>query len=320
MSVRFAWPSFIGPWSVVVEDLRTDGRHRPGCVDVPRRRVRLDQAGDWESATFHVTASTSEETPLGLASVRAFAILSSPRTNTRIPFALTATDSGESRFNGTVEVARPAIAGAVDLAVDIGARLGDRPRLVGLGDPWSVIVDASAAPTPPGAPPFETVWLDFKAQEAPFAAQQQPDAYAVLDLTKPALLLNDGIDGLRGLLLAGSARHERRRLREVLGTSIARQATATLMRAAATDIVPLDLDETAPQPPSDGLSTQVCEAVAAEMNTVGSVTEFYERLVAAAHGTPLQNATLWAEIDAAVDRLTGHSAAIARVVEQVKYV
>jgi hypothetical protein len=322
MTIRFAWSSYTEPWAVTVENVRIGGEADSRCLDAARRRLRLDLVTEWESATFDVTASTAETAPSDVTAVSAFAVLSSRRSNTRIPFRLEPVGPTRDRFSGTIALQRAALAGAAEMAVDVGGRIDGRDRLVGVTEPWHVIVDAADAPRPPGRPPFDTAWIDFRAATAPSAAKQQPEAYAVMDLTgpKPTLLLNEAIDGLKTLLLALTARHERRRLREMLGTSIARQAIATLIRAAATEVVPLDPDESQPQDPQSGLFTQVCEAVAGEMTTVASVSDLYERLVNAARGAPMQYAELWAEIDAAVDRLTGHSSAVASVVAEVKYV
>jgi hypothetical protein len=271
---------------------------------------------------FEVTASTVETAPLNGGPVSAFAVVSSRRSNTRIPFRLESIRPERDSFSGTITMQRAALSGSAEMAVNIGADIDGRQRLIGVGEAWSVVVDAADAPTPPGRPPFDTAWMDFRAATAPLLAKQQPEAYALMDLTepKPKLLLNEAIDGLKGLLVPATARHERRRLREVIGTSIARQATATLIRAAASEVIPLDPEETEPQVPLEGLFAQVCEAVAEEMTTIASASEFYERLLSGSRGTAIDRVRLWAEIDAAVARMTGHWSAVADVVEEVKYV
>lgn len=320
MSVRFAWPSYGAPWATSVQDVQVDGEDATDSVDATRRRVRLDKTGEWAAATLTVTAATDEEIPDGLTSVEAFVVISSPRSHTRVPYMLETGDPPTKSFSGTIALRREILGGAVTMRLDLAADIDGRRRLVGIGEEWAVIVDASEAPAPPGRPPFETSWIDFNSSSAAIAARRHPDAHAVMDLSqaKPTLLLNEGIDGFKSLMLAKSARHERRRLRTLLGSSIARQATATLIRAAASEVVPFDqADE--PQAPQDVLQRQTCEAVADAMASIGSVSELYERIVQAAFNPPLRD-ELWAEIDAAIDRLTGYSAHVAAVLEEVKYV
>lgn len=326
MSVRFAWPSYERPWAVVLENLQVDGVPRAGHVhiDPTRRRLRLDEVGAWQTVRFDLTASIGDAAPAGTGPLTGVAIVSAQRSNTRIPFRLEPV--GDDRcFGGPVVLRRGALAGIADVEVKIAATVGDRRRLVGVGDEWTIVIDPAQAPTAPGRPPFDTAWIDFRAPEAPLVARQQPEAYVVLDTTttdaKPVLLLNEGIDGLKDLLMAPTARHERRRLREVISTTIARQVTSTLVRAAVNDVVPTDMDDDfEPQRPEDRLHAQVLDALAEEMTTVASSTELYERLWRATRGSVKEQAELWVEVDAAIDRMTGHSSAVAIAVGELKYV
>jgi hypothetical protein len=320
VTVRFAWPAYGQEWAVWLTDAKRDGQPFEDGIDSQRRRLRLDHAADWASASFRVTATTDEPAPTEIEDLTAVAILACARANTRVPFQLT--QDAEHTWSGELEVHRASIAGTATLTVELAAQIADRKRLVGGGEGWTIIADASNAPSPPGKPPFETAWLDFQAADAPFAARQQPEAYAVMDLseTGPRLLLNEGIDGLKHLLLAPKPQLERRRVRELIATSIANQAAAALMRAAANEVVPVDPEDEVPELPAPGLYAQMCQAVAGQMATVASPPELYDRLVSAARGTPLDYAELWGEIDSAIDRLTGRSTAVATVVGEVKHV
>jgi hypothetical protein len=292
-------------------------------LDTGRRRLRLDHVDAWCTAHIDITASTTETTPVDIDACDAVVVVSCTRTNVRIPFVLDAAGiEDDGRFEGRVVLERSVLAGAAELTVDIAATIEGRRRLVGMTEPWSVIADADSAPTPPGKPPFETAWLDFADPKAPDIARHQSDAYSVMNLLgpKPTLLLNEGIDGLKALLLAATARNERRRLRGIIGTAVARQAVAMIFRAAAAEVVAVDDDASEPQVPSDPLYRQACEAVAGAMTTTASVDELYDSLLDAERGPAVDRARLWAEIDAAVDRLTGHSSAVASVVTEVKYV
>jgi hypothetical protein len=132
--------------------------------------------------------------------------------------------------------------------------------------------------------------------------------------------MNEAVDGLKELILAKAPRHERRRLSGIVGTLIARDATASLIRAAAAEVIPSNIDDSfEPQPPSTGLYVQVCEAVARELTSVASASEFYDRLAVAARAQPNVRTEFWAEIDSAVERLTNHSDAVAKAVGEVKY-
>ena len=131
------------------------------------------------------------------------------------------------------------------------------------------------------------------------------------------LLLNDDIKGFNALLNAERAQLERRRLRDTLGTTIARYALGAMFREARAGITVEDDGETSP-PDSESLR-QVCEAVAGEMKSVSDVDELYSKLGNEPTLPALDRATLWVEIDNAIDRLTHHSETIASVVEEVRH-
>jgi hypothetical protein len=322
VTVKFAWPAYGAPWSLRLDEVEFDGVVRDAVVDATRRRLRLDEFAGWTSATFDVTATTDEDVPSGASDPVAFVTVSSSRSNSRVPFVLTAMGSDVRAYSGKVTIARAAFAGSADLTFDIGASIGGRRRRIGTSELWSIVLEPAEAPLPSGRPPFETTWIDFRDEAAPLIAREDPSVYAVMDHSegKPRLLMNEGVDGLKDLLLAKAPQHERRRLSDIIGTLIARDAVGTLIRAAAAEVIPPSIDDTfEAQPPTSALYAQACEAVAKEMTSIASVDEFYTRLVEAARDQPEKQAQFWAEIDAATERLTNHASAVARAVDEVKH-
>jgi hypothetical protein len=314
VSLRFAWPQFRDEWDLEIQ-LVEPKRDDQDLIDPSARRVRLDQAGDWSIATFAFHAQTTEKAPDGLGDdLDAFVLISSARTNTRLPVRLERSEAG---FRGEVTLDRNLLSGAVEVVAQITTR--DPVRVVGNTLAWTVVVDASAAPRPPGAPPFETSWDDFTSVDAPQIARASRGSYAVMDLTgaNAVLRLNKKIKGFEALLGSTKAQLERRRLRDTIGTGIARYALSTLFREAC---VRIDVDGAgAVTPPEDPLLRQVLDAVASQVASVGSPEEFYERVAQIKELTILDRGRLWAEIDAALDSLTHHGEYVAGAVEEVRH-
>jgi hypothetical protein len=318
VSPRFAWDQYRRPWDLEVhlDDVSGDGNVAAPVTDADHRRLRLDAVGEWETVRVSFQLSTTEQRPQGIDHVNGYVLVSSPRTHTRFPIPLEAMEDGV--FAGSADLSRALLAGPVELAGQVVT--GDSPvQLVGLADPWNLVVDASDAPPLPGAPPFDMAWVDFSADDAPPVARSAQDSYAVMDLTgsKPALLLNSEIQGFQALLNSDKARLERRRLRDTLATGIARYALSSLFREARAQITMDGEDDVAP--PEDSLLRQVCESVAAELKAVSSVDELYVRLANETALTRLERARLWVEIDNAIDRLTNHSEMVASIVEEVRH-
>lgn len=312
MSVRFPWPVLESPVEVTLIDVRLDGRVLPEqCVDGDHLRVDLDGVEGWDVFECEISVATDGGVPPGLKDMLAYAVVSAPATNVRVPFRL----EGDPP-KGRVAVGRADVAERFMIGVDVAARVGDRYRVIGTGPVWTIVLDRRAAPVPPGVPPFETVWVDFTSAEAPLVARRNPDAHAVMDLeNEPRLLLNDGIDGFQALLHTNRPKPDRHRLQEVLATGIARYAVATMFRAAAAEIVDEDGEV---HPPERELFRQVCEAVAERMVGIGSVDELYKQL-ADPTVTAADNADLWGRVDAAIDALTDVSTTVAKICEAVKY-
>ncbi|BEL01959.1 hypothetical protein Q0Z83_001500 [Actinoplanes sichuanensis] len=315
MTVRYPWPTFTAPLRCRLTDVHLDGRPLPAdLIDDSHYRVRLDGMSTWESFECEVVLSTDEAMPTGVDRLTGYVMVSSSATNTRLPFPLTAADGS---LVGRITVVRGAVAGGFTVAAEVGGDVAGRRRVVGSSDPWTVVLDHREAPVPPGAPPFAMSWADFNSSAAPAAARQTPDALAFMDVTgEPRLWLNAGVPGLQALLDNNHAKLERRRLRDILSTTIARNATSALFRAAAAEVV--SYGDEPPQPPATALYRQVCQAVADQMIGIAGVDELYEQLVAQ-RDDPLGNADLWRRIDAAVDTLTGSLDALTTASQEVSH-
>jgi hypothetical protein len=294
MAARFPWPTLASPLRCVLADIQLDGRPlEEAHIDHNNLRLRLDSAA-WERLDCTVTVSTDEVLPEGIGGIRSYVLVASVRSNTRTPFRLE--PSGGTSSTGRVSVGSSTVAGTFTMQAQAAADIGDRRRIIGSSDPWTAVLDPSEAPVSPGEPPFEFVWVDFSSPDAPTVAREHPTALSVVDLhPRPRLLLNAGVEGLRSLLHNDHAKLERRRMRDILTTTIARRTTATLFRVAAAEIAANGDDPV--RPPSSALLRRTCEAVAQQMPGIGSLDELYERL-AAVDGP---NVDFWTRIDLAID-------------------
>ena len=192
--------------------------------------------------------------------------------------------------------------------------------MVGTAESWTLVVDASAAPRPPGAPPFATEWVDFGAAEAPASVRAARDSYAIMDLSgpKPVLRLNSGIKGFETLLGSTGAKLERRRLRDTIATRIALYSVTTLFREAVAQIVVDDAGVVTL--PDDALLRQLLELVAGDSRVAASADDFYATIARPHLLSSLDRTRLWAEVDTTLDRLTSHGEQVARAVEEVRHV
>lgn len=323
MSVHYPWPAFRSPWGCDVEGFQVDGKPHEEAVHHEHLRIRADQLDAWTTMTCSVRARTTEATPDDLSDLRPFVLISSPRTQVRqsVILDLVQTGDGSTEYVGELTLPRSVLAAAVTIRVNVGALHKDRLRIVGSSNPWTLVIDPSEAPKPPGAPPFKTAWVDFSSDAASAQCRQRPSAYALMDLTglEPTLLLNTKIDGFQHLLLADKAKTERRRHRDLLGVDLARYAVATLFRSASDEISGIEDDDPV-EPPSTLLSRQICEAVAGAMTGLGSVDDLYEQLARSYQLSIPARASLWAEIDLTIDALLGLSATVAGICAEVKHV
>ena len=311
----YSWPTYREPCGLEVTELSVDGSPRPDLVDTDHRRLRADHASAWRIVSFKVSATVPEAR--GVPSPQTVHLLvAAARAQTRMPIPLTSTADGT--WVARVELPREIVAGTVILVAEATARVDGRVRLLGRSDEWTLVVDPGESPVPPGAPPFPMVWLDFTGPDAPEAARRSPDAHAVMDMSiSPTLYLNDGIEGLRGLLHADTARGERRRARDLFGADVARQAMATLMRAAAADLATAAGDEDA-LPPADPLLRQSLEAVAKAMRSTADLSDLCHRIARAENGPVTERLALWTEIDAAVARLCGLPEMVASIAKEAR--
>ncbi|WP_043496454.1 hypothetical protein [Georgenia sp. SUBG003] len=317
MSPLFAWPTYREPWSLDVDGLMVDGVFREDLVAEDARRIRIDEAGDWQRAAISLTA-TPEDKADGIEATGVHILVESPRSNTRIPVPLRADDDGA--WVGDVELAREMLGGTVTIVAVVTAQIDDRVRLVGRSDDWKLVVEPGEAPVPPGAPPFAMVWKNFSDTDAPPIARRDPDAHAVMDLSiQPTLYLNDGIEGFRAVLNADTARGERRRARDLLGADVARTALTTLVRAAVEEVEQNATDDDA-SPPEDHMLRQTLEAVARVGRTTADLEELCGRIAAARQGTLSERLALWTEIDAAIARLSGLPDAVASLAKESRNV
>lgn len=313
MSIRYPWPTFTAPLACRVDDVHVDGKAvAPRLIDTEHQRLRLDGV-TWGRFDCRVTVTTDEPTPAGVDDIRNYVLVSSTGANTRLSFPL---DEIHDRSpSGRVVVTRSVAAGTFTIQAHAGALVAGRRRLIGDCDPWTIVLERHEAPIPPGGPPFDIDWVAFTSPDAPLAARENASAHAFMDLTpSPRLLLNAGVDGFQKLLHNNAARLERRRVRDVLSTSVARYAIATLFRAAVSEIVAYD--DGPPQPPTTALYRQICEAVADRMAGIGDVAELYDRLVAIADDR-MSDTDLWARIDIAIEDLTGYTDALTTASREV---
>lgn len=311
-----AWPSFREPWAAQLDALEIDAAPRPDLLDSDHRRVRLDLAGTWSTTSFTISTSSDEVFTGSVASVQA--LVSSPRTNTRVAVPLVRQE--KAAWRGEVRLPARLLGGTVRMWVEVAGTHAGRTRLVGRSDEWVLSVDPAEAPTPPGAPPFTMTWLDFSGDDAPALARRNPDAPFVMDMTgTPVLLLNERIEGFRDVLHADHAKGEKRRARDVLAAQVAQHALASVLRAAVAEMVTdTDIDGDVAVP-TDRLKRQALGAVAGAMEGVADISDLAARIVEAERGPMVERLELWAEIDAGVARLAGVPAAVLDLSKGVRF-
>ncbi|PXW31279.1 UNVERIFIED_CONTAM: hypothetical protein DES50_10545 [Williamsia faeni] len=315
MTPRVAWPTFAGLWQCDLESVSLDTGEP---VDGDQQyRVHLDQE-DWKTATIEVVAHTNESIPNGVNMLAGYALISCTSTNTRIPFGLALDSDTKTRVSGLIELERALLRDTATLTVEIVANHNGRNRVVASSVPWTIVLRRFEVPPKSGRPPIAQVWADFSASDAPPVARKNTQSYAALDAGSdtPVLYLNSGLPGLQALLMSENAKLEKRRLRDLIGSQIARYTVTTLFRVAAAEVLVEDDDITGPSSP---LLRQTCEAIANAIPHLTSVDELYES-VARANGDRTATAELWANVDAAIDMLTQASAAVGVATEEVQFV
>ena len=318
MTLLLPWSSWRQEWEVRLDEVVLDGRERNDVASADHRR--LDLSEPWESATVRVTAVPADsERPDGISGLMVHALVTCRDTLWRAPVVLAPQEDGS--WLGRVELSSDVLAGTVEITATATATVDGSRRLVGLGTAWRVVVDPGDAPRPSGAPPFRTVWTAFRGDDAPADVRGAPDSYAVVaaHADELVLYLNSGIEGLQDLLHADRARGPRRMVRELVGSEVARQALASVVRAAAGEVVEMS-DEDTVSPPTERIYRQALDAVARAMPEVAGLDELVERIAAAEHGPSATRFALWAEIDAAVAQLAGTTAAVSDAAKEVRFV
>ena len=318
MTPRFAWPTYTEQWDCQVSGFVLDGQDAGDNIDSDYLRLNGSER-TWSTAEVLLTTSTTENVPAGLTDQTAYVLVACSGTQLRRTFPMTQMPDGNG-FQARLRISRTAVTQKATMSVEIVAQFGDRRRVVGRAVDWTLAVEASEAPRPAGAPPLRSTWIDFAGDDAPPEARRNPTGYCYVDITKspPLLYLNSGIDGFQSLIMADNAKTERRRHRDLLGATVARQAANTLFRAAVEEVAPGEYGAPAAGPTS-GLLRNICEAVASELPDTEAVDDLYER-ISNLSGNPGATAIFWADVDLALDRMTGLSEAIVRICGEVKHV
>src|SRR5450830_113605 len=95
MSPHYPWPTFTEPWTLDITDVAVDGRPRDELRDESHRRLRADLVDGWNELTFAATARKPDGAT-GITVKRVHLLVSSPRSQTRIPVLLN--DRGQDWF------------------------------------------------------------------------------------------------------------------------------------------------------------------------------------------------------------------------------
>jgi hypothetical protein len=310
----FPWPQYTQPWALRIHASLPNAPQAEIVVDEAARRIVVPSDSSWSILTLSFAVSTDEVVDIG-ADVIAYVLVSAARTNIRIPVKLR--KEAETHV-GDVTIERALLRGVADVVAQL---VTDSPvRLVGVSEPWALVVEAGEAPLRKGKPPIDVQWVNFSDSESPSIAQSATDSYAVVDMTglEPVLLLNEEVEGFKQLMMAGKPQLERRRLQTVLGSSLARLTMTSLVREAQARIIEND-DDTF-DPPEEPLYRAVLDALATQIGSVSDTDDLCSALGNPKSMSPTDRARLWAEIDNAVDRLTDHAESVAQVVKEVRFV
>ena len=318
MTPRFAWPTYKEQWDCQISEFVLDGQGAGEFIEADYLRLNGSER-TWSTAEIGLAASTSELIPSDLTDQSAHVLIACPATQLRRAFPMTPMSDGNG-FEARISVPRTALTQKATISVEVVAQFGDRFRLVGTAVDWTLTVEVGEAPRPGGALPLRSTWVDFAGSDAPPEARRNPTGYCYIDITKspPLLYLNSGIDGLQSLIMADNAKTERRRHRDLLGATVARQVANTLFRAAFDEVTPGEFGASAVGP-TNGLLSNICEAVATELPDTESADQLYEK-IATLSSNPTAAAAFWTDVDLAIDRMTGLADTIVRICAEVKHV
>lgn len=310
MKAHYPWPQYRRDWDSLIA-LEIDGAPADELVSTEVRRIDLTQLESWEMITLRVSTETTEQPFTESIDERALALISVPRTNCRLPVELRRSGG---KFMGELEVRASQLTGTATLTVSILD--ASTMQILGSSGAWAIVADPSEAPPKAGVPPIDTVWCNFSKSDKQLVYLARY-TYAVLDVSpqKPVLYLNESIDGFQQLILSKAPRSEKRRLRSVIVTSIAKDVTRSLFRAALDSVI---VNNDQPELPNDHLRREVLEKVAAEVSTVANADELCWNLLI--DSDPVSKAGTWAAIEIAIDGLVHHSLEVSGSVTEVKYV
>lgn len=318
MTPRFAWPTYKEQWDCQVSKFFLDGQESNDYIDTDYLRLNGSER-TWTTAEVTLSATTREVIPSGLTDQSAHVLIACSTTQLRRSYPMTPMSDGNG-FEARISIPRTCLTQKATISVEVVAQIDDRRRIVGTAVDWTLAVEASEVPRPAGAAPLRSTWVDFAGSDAPPEARRNPTGYCYVDITKspPLLYLNSGIDGFQSLIMADNAKTERRRSRDLLGATVARQVANSLFRAAFDEVTPGEYGAPAAGPTS-GLLKSISDAVATELPDTESADQLYEK-IATLSSNPTAAAEFWADVDLALDRMTGLSDTIVRVCAEVKYV
>jgi len=319
MTLRYAWPSYHGLWDSRVTEFLVDGKDTSDGIDTDHLRL-LCPEGNWNEIEFSLTITTTEGPSSEVRDQSAHLLVSCPATNLRRAYPMQPVPGGRA-YEARVRLPRSVLSEKVSLQAEITASIGDRRRLIASALEWALIVtEGQAPPTRTGAPPLWSAWIDFSDDEAPPEARRNAGAYCYVDLNAdpPIFYLNSAIDGFQSLINADTARNERRRHRDLLGSLVARNVLQALFRAMVEEVEAGD-HGTPAAGPDLGLLRNVAEAVAAELPDTDTAEDLYEK-IADVTSSAGATAGFLAEVDLVIDRLSGLSTTISRVCEEAKNV
>lgn len=309
MKAHYPWRQYRQPWELAISAEVDDSRRTEVC-DEETRRIRLDQVDQWQNARLTLDVTTSEVSPTGAGEL-AVAIVSIPRTNTRIAQPLSWSDG---RFGGDLVIAAHEMRGVAELQVQIVD--ADSGKAVGYTESWKVVGEPGDAPPTPGAPPFEWKWVDFQASSIEVVSQTRntsKETFSVVDARhqpKPIVYLDESIPGLQAIIESKSPKEEKRRLQNIIATDIASSILRAVARAALDDC--LINDDEVTEVTEDPVRLQVLTAIAQELDE--DILDLCSDLVVA---TPEVRAPANRRVELAIDALVGHGALTAAAVGEL---
>jgi predicted NUDIX family NTP pyrophosphohydrolase len=214
MRTIFPYDTLSGDVSLTLGDPYADGKPAKGAFpDFDGRAINLTQleTAAWNTLELEITVN-GPPTELGDrrnagGDPRAHVVVHCSFTNGRQAVAMTQT--GGSKWTGTVEVNRADWFGKMEMAAYITDLVDGERRLIGLSDRWQVLLDD--LPRTPVHGAMTVTWKNFDAAEVEpkfLAGSKDEPYYHHIDPNEPVLYLNSGFEGLRALLNDVQGRRE----------------------------------------------------------------------------------------------------------------